>query len=421
MKIETRKYSTGQIYYSIVYFDGHKKIRLKQSEHPKFSSIDEAKSWADSKAAQFDCMKARAQKRLEWKTKYYNFSKLADQYEINCKKEQPNSWRNTSFFLHHYVFHFFLDIKNANNPNLWPMYFQDFKDWLEDKALTITTPRKVISYSSKNHCIKTLNTFLTFLISKGQADPSSIYKMKGFEKSKLNSRDADALITKDEFNTIYGRLLSINELSAIFYQTCYFTGMRFNEVMGLSMDNLYPGMIQDDVLHRSLTKDNIQYYGYIVLESQPKHKTIKRNPDGSVDRKPLKSKKSIHEKNNRIIPIIDKNLFNNLVKLYKNQQELRSKRVYGDNPKNYLLFDGLFTTRAVVDLRKAYEATKYSAKGYHCCRHTRATELVGQTLSFVLAKYWLGHSRQETTDRYTHIFQQSTRQAINKIKVLEFV
>lgn len=421
MRVEKRTYSNGTEYYSIVYYDGQKKVRLKQSEHPSFQSYQEAKSWADAKTAQHDCLKARAQRRLEWKTQYYNFDELSEEYIKSCKKSQPNSWKNTQIYLYHYIFDFFLNYKKENNPNNWSLYFEDFKDWLEEEALTLKKPQRVISYSTKNHCIKTLNTFLDFLLKRGKADPTSVYKLSGFAKSKLGSRDADALIAPEEFQLIYTRLCNINELVAVFYQTAYFTGMRFNEIFGLSMNDLYPGKILDEVLHKALEKAGIEYFGYIVLESQPKLKTRVRNEDGSIDRKPLKSKKVIHEKYNRIIPIINKDLYNNLVKLYKEQEKLYQNRLYGSQMKDYMLFDNLSTSAPPRALDDAYKGLAYERKSFHSCRHTRATELVGQTMTYILARYWLGHSRQETTDRYTHIFQQSVRRARSSQKDLTFI
>ncbi len=237
----------------------------------------------------------------------------------------------------------------------------------------------------------------------------------------MNYRDADSLIPRKEFDHIYKRMLELDEQSAIFYQTCYFTGMRFNEVFGLSIDDLFPGEIEDNVLNKILEQHDIEYYGYIVLQDQPSDKARKRNADGTIERKPLKSKKSISEKNNRIIPITDKDLYNNLVKLYKKQKELQKNKVYGHESKNYVLFDELNVSMPKRFLESAYSLSGFQYKTFHCCRHTRATELVGLTQNFILAKYWLGHSRQETTERYTHIFQQSNRQVKNKEKLIEFI
>ena len=91
MRVETRTRANGEKYFSFVYWDGKKRIRLKQSEHPQFQSMDDAKQWAKAKEAEFDSAKARILRRLKWKTQYYEFSKITDQYVEQCKRDQPNS------------------------------------------------------------------------------------------------------------------------------------------------------------------------------------------------------------------------------------------------------------------------------------------------------------------------------------------
>lgn len=421
MRVEKRKLADGKYYYSFVYWNGKKRVRLKKSEHPHFVDYEKALEWSKSKEAEINSVKSRIQKRLEWKTQYYNFSKLSDQYLVYCKKAQTNSWKNTALYLEHYVIPFFLEIKNSNNPNNWSLFFEDFRIWLVEKALTIRTPQRNISYSTKNHCVKTLNTFLDYLKRNNKVDPSNIYKMTGFGKEKLNNRSADHLISNEEFKAIYSHLKELDSEVATFFQTAYWTGMRFNEIYGLSLDDLFVGKIEDNVLGEALEDHNIEYYGYIVLESQPKSKTRKRLKAGAIERKPLKGKKSISEKNNRIIPIVEKSLFNNLVKLYKTQQRKFECKEFGKNPKDYLLFESMNTSTANRLLKKAYSKTQFIPKSYHCCRHTRATELVGRTRDFVLAQMWLGHARQETTLRYTHIYQQSVRAVRKKEQNIEFI
>lgn len=421
MRVEERKLTNGKSYFSFVYWNGSRRVRLKKNEHPAFDSKAKAEEWAKSKEAEIETTKGRILRKLQWKTQYYEFSKLADDYTEYCKKKQPNSWKNSQANLQQYVFPFFLNIKSINNVNNWPMYFEDFRKWLEDEAVTIKRGQKKLEYSTKNHCIQTLNTFLEFLVKSNLADPASIYKMSGFSSSKCNSRDANALISCDEFKTIHQNLKDQNELIAAVYETAYWTGMRFNEICGLSLDDLFMGDLEDVVLRRALDDHDIKYYGYLVLESQPVSKSKIRLDSGVVERKPLKGKPKIDEKHNRIIPIISKELFNNLVKFYKEQEKLFGLRKFGLNRKDYLLFDGVSQTKAFSELKRAYLKTTYAHKCYHCCRHTRCTELVGQTRDFVLAKFWLGHSRQETTMRYTHIYQQSVRVARKKIQTIDFI
>lgn len=301
------------------------------------------------------------------------------------------------------------------------MFFDEFLTWLEEKAMTVREPRRIIAYSSKNHCVRVLNTFMTFLVKTNRVNPNNLRKIPGWGSDKLNGRNADSLISEEEFKTIYGILQETNRTVAVFFQTAFYTAMRFNEVYGISLDDLFIGELDDSVMKPALKQHGIETFGYIVLESQPKSKTNERRSDGTILRKPLKGKKKIDEKFNRIVPIIDKDLFNNLVKLYKQQEELFKKRVYGSDPKNYILFDGLTNTEANLGLRQAYEKTKFKPKSYHCCRHTRCTDLVGKTRDFVLARYWLGHARQETTWRYTHIYQQSSRIVKKKNQKIEFI
>lgn len=181
---------------------------------------------------------------------------------------------------------FFLEVKKTNNPNDWSMYFEEYKDWLEEKAETVTAPKKLIAYSTKNHCIKTLNTFLDFLLRRNLLDKSNVYKMTGFPASKITMRSADSLISKEEFNTIFGILQDTNPLVATFFQTAYYTGMRFNEIYGLSMDDIFMGELDDSVLKKALSDHQLNYFGYIVLESQPAFKIRHRKPNGSIPKNP---------------------------------------------------------------------------------------------------------------------------------------
>ncbi len=421
MNVEKRKRAGGKISYSFVYWDDGKRIRLKKSEHPEFDNYEDALSWAKSKEAEFDSMKARALRRLEWRKKYYDFSILAKEYIQSCKKTQVNSWRNTEFYLYNYVIPFFLNTKSCNNPNSWSLYYEEFKNYLEDDALTVQAPQRSISYSSKNHCIKILNTFSSWMVRSNNIDPGNVHKVSSFGKHKLNTRNADHLISQEEFKAVIKELVEINPKVATLFQLAFFSGMRFSEMYGLSLNSLYLGKIEDGVLSKALEQHQIEYFGYIVLESQPATKTRKREADGSIKRKPLKSRKKICEEYNRIVPLIDKDLFNSLVGLYKEQQELHQSSIFGPDRKSYVLFDGLSTSECSRSLRLAYEKTKYTHKSYHCCRHTRCTELVGTTRDFVLARYWLGHTREEVTQRYTHIFQQSVREVRMKEQVIDFI
>ena len=65
----------------------------------------------------------------------------------------------------------------------------------------------------------------------------------------------------------------------------------------------------------------IEYYGFIVIESQPGNKVRDRQRDCTIKRKQLKGKPKIESKYNRLVPIIGKELFYNFVRLYNIQEE----------------------------------------------------------------------------------------------------
>ncbi len=421
MRVECRKLANGSQYFSFVYCQNGRRVRLKKDSHPIFRTRDDAEQWAKAKEAEIECAKSRVQRRLQWKTQFYEFTKMADEYIEDCKKTQPNSWKNTEFYLHHYVFPYFLDIKKSNNPNNWSLFFEDYKKWLEDEARGVRGSKRPISYATKNHCIKTLNTLLTYLMRQNLVEKSNVYKMAAFPGNKINRRDASALISEDEFRVVHQMLADQNPLAATFFETAFWTGMRFSEIFGLSIDDIFAGELEEGVLKNALDDHEIPYFGYIVLESQPAKKIRDRMPDGSIKRKPLKGKPKIAERHNRIIPIINKDLFNNLVRLYKIQKAKCDKRIFTANPKDYVLFEELTHSEAVVALRETYGMTRFNTKSFHCCRHTRCTELVGKTRDFVLAQMWLGHARQETTLHYTHIYQQASRVARKKSQKIDFI
>src|SRR4051812_11735588 len=123
MRVELRKLANGDQYYSFVYCQSGKRIRLKKEDHPQFETRQEAEEWAKSKEAEYESARARALRRLKWKNQYYQFSKIVDEYINHCKKVQPNSWMNTEFNLNNYIMPFFLDVKKSNNPNNWSLFF----------------------------------------------------------------------------------------------------------------------------------------------------------------------------------------------------------------------------------------------------------------------------------------------------------
>lgn len=416
MYIQKRKNKEGT-YYSFSYLDENgRRIRLKRSEHPHFTKLEDAQAWAKSQEAYKASMKAKIEQRLSWKKKYYQFDELLEKYLKYQKKQAPNSWRNSRIYMEHYVLHFFLEIKKANNVNTWHILFNEFCDWLEEDALTTRTEQQ-ISYSTANHVIRTLNTFATFLTKYNLMNPENNITCPAFPESKLNYKDFSDVIEEDEFTSVHFKLKQINPAAADFFHVLYKTGMRFNELFSLPMSSLFSGELEGPI-HEEMTTHKLKYYGYIILESQCSSQSRVREKDGTLKRKPLKGRRSIHPKNNRTIPLADKTSWNILARRYKVQKELFNKREFGPGPTDYLLFDDLKYNDAVRALRQAYEDLRREPKSFHCCRHSYATYLVGRTRSYFLARAVLGH-RSDAFDRYNHIYEQIALKAKQKVQEID--
>ena len=179
--------------------------------------------------------------------------------------------------------------------------------------------------------------------------------------------------------------------------------MRLNELRGISLDNTFKGTVDNEKLNAEFLRNGFTTYGYILLESQPAQDTHCRIDGVKIERKPLKSRKSISYNDGRLIPIFDKVAFNILAKRYNEQGEFYKKLIWGLDKKNYLLFENVTKNFLAKKLHEAYEQTTFRYKPPHCLRHTRATYLAGETQSYILASLLLGHKKMETTDRYIHL------------------
>lgn len=411
MKYERRENKNGSAYYSFVWYDNKTKrpVRLTREEIKKRFGKDilteaEAKECLQLLAGQFESEKVRIERRLQWQEKFYSFKTLVDQYEIKQKKTAPNSWENSVFYLKHYVLPFFLTEKRLNGVELWSDYFEDFKEWLEKDARLIRNPKKPISYASKNHAIKSLNTFLSQLYKSKLLQQE--YKCEGFGEHLCNKRDFDDVIHPEEMEKIETELNRLGyETEADLFRFLYDTGMRFHEAVGVSLADIYQGELAANILNQKLKFFKMKYYGYVVINSQFNGKV-----GSTVLRKPLKGTKEISERVARTIPITDKKLWNRIVTRAEAQFK-KFKNGESSDKKDYLIFEGIDDTTARIRLIEAFRNVKLKYRSWHCCRHSRATWLIGQTGDHMLATIWLGHKNPRTIEKYNHIYQAITRQA----------
>lgn len=403
MWFQKRTGATGKIYYSILTKDKNgKTVRIKNKDLPKFESEEQVRTWIKSQEAFRKSKTALIEQKIKWKTTYYNFEDLLKKYEVWQQKKAPNSYKSYTNYLEHYIMPWFLDKNQASNVNNWHLLFFDFRDYLESQAKNLKN--LPMSYGAKKCCIQTLNTFMTFLVERNLLDPDC-YKKCPTLRDPEKFKGLESVVQQDSYLRIIQKLEGqYKDLFTILYHT----GMRQGEALGLSMDSLFGGKL-DNALGKSLEEKEISYLGYLVLESQPKYKNRKRNPDGTIDRKPLKQRPSISAKNSRIVPIFEKETWNLLVALYQKQEESFEKKAYGKNRKNYILFDEIKVGSLHRVLSNAIRDSNCPKHTWHDLRHTFCTRFVSNTRDFFLAKTILGH-QSKVFERYLHLSEQMVRE-----------
>lgn len=87
----------------------------------------------------------------------------------------------------------------------------------------------------------------------------------------------------------------------------------------------------------------------------------------------------ICEKSSRIIPITNFVLWENLKIRAKKQYDLWRSGIYGSNPEDYVLFDGINKASSYTRLHQAYFRLQRKQKTWHCLSHTAGTNLFGTT------------------------------------------
>lgn len=434
MAYTLKRDSKGNTYYSFMLYDSKsgKNVRLKKSEIQNrfgkdITSEQEAIKVESALKAEYNSARERFKRQLEWQEEYYNFKDLLDEYTKRQMRKAPNGYKNNVHYLKYYVLPYFLNIAKNNNINNWHLSYGKFKNWLEDEASLIRDPKKRISYSSKNHAIKSLNTFMRHLKAEGIVNVLHI--CEAFDESKLNEKSIDDVIDESESWLVYNKLLELGyKNEAEYFLMLYWTGMRFNEGLGISLGDIYKGEISRDSLKNLLRRNLIfykndinlpkeylyHYFGFFTLSSQPDNdgsRSIVRDKMNQVMRKPLKMKKVINERNTRIIPIVCEELWQVLCHRAKEQfKNWKSKTLFTQNKTDYLLFEGLTQTTSTSRLKEAFEKCGLKYRSWHCCRHSRGTFLHGKTGDKELTMKWLGHSSEKVHNKYIHTYEGLMRE-----------
>lgn len=415
MRWELRKNRKGQQYYSFLYWDDQnkKRKRLKKTDTAHVKTEKQAEVFAQKWNRKHDAAKYRIKRRMEWREKHHDMAELLDKYIAERKKKAPNSWTNDAYWLEKYCFYFFVENKSLNNLDVWSEHFNAFRDWLEEasslRSLKGQTREaeggRVLSYSSKNHCIKSLNTFLRAMV------PENLEKFAScpyFSRDLLNRKGIEFYVTEKDAEEVEEKLREIDANSADFFRVLYHTGLRLNEGLGLSLKTLRPGIPEDKTVKKAIERFQMDCFAYLVLESQPASSVAIRDTDGKIKRKPLKGRKKIDLRNNRLIPISDAKSAGILMAAYDRCKSELEKDRYGNSGDDYLLFEGLNKNIFSNNLKKAYLSLKKPYRSPHSLRHSFATNLIGRTDGDPwFTAHVLGHSLRspEVTMRYNHLWE----------------
>ena len=421
MRWEKRKDRYGKPYYSFSHWCpvSRRNLRLKRSEVPSNIITDaQADEFCRLREAEDEAAKFRIERKLAWNKKFYDFEKLLEIFELESKVRAPNSWQAPVYYLKQYALDFFLNYKQCNNLNNWPLFFEEFREWLMTVRTGNRTKGDGLAFSSRNSVIGAVNLFLDVMARKGKCEQAP--KCRKFPRHLMNRRTAEDVISDEEAKVIHQRLVDLDDagVAADFFLVLLHSGLRLGEGLGISLADFSPGVPEVALVKGAIQRHNLQCFGFIALESQVASTIHPRGRDGKVSRKPLKGQKRIDAKGGRTIPILNKQAFNALALRFNKQTDLLEQGKYGSSKGDYLLFEGLEKNRFSRLLREAYEGTAFRHKSPHCARHTFATNLAGLTHADTgFCRLVLGHKDEDTTLGYVHLFEQINRQARAKVLV----
>lgn len=407
----------------------NRKVPVDQiPEHIRNSQDEkEVDEWCRLQDAAVQSRRFRLEQALAWRTKYHDKDKLLEMFTEKLKKIAPKSWRTSICHLENYVFHFFLDIKQLNNMNDWELYFEEFVDWL-GKVKPMKGVQPHLALNTQNNIITANNQFLAFMEEKHQI--ARFKKCPAHPDELLPKVSAEDLIEDHELPVVQAALLEIREVSSKMYRVGHQTGLRSMELKGLCLPFITQGNMLDgpktEKIHRALEERGLgNYHGYICLESQAAIDAVRVAKSyydvdlkrhlvaGTVPRVPLKCRKDISPKWYRYIPIYDKETWNILVEACEVASALYEKRIYGNDPRDYLLFDGITSSSFYADVVKAFEKTGLRYRCPHKLRHTFLTwfyDKIGED-SFLAEKVG-GHRDKKSIEIYSHIREQIGRERV---------
>lgn len=383
---------------------GQKK-RIGQRTTGPLKSREEAQTWIDEKLAGVIKNEIEMMRRQDWR-QAVTIVKFSNQYKAWKQHQAPRSWAQEMSVLENFVLPYFVTEAGMKDPNDWHKEHQRFKAWLLDAAKT--DDGEPIAISTANKAINALNKFCEWLKDHMNAlDWHNFRPLKSHPQRLQKRKGADDLVEEYEFEIIAGNLK--RSLFGDMFRVQRHTGMRVNEVLGLSLDSLtnkIPPEIEKPFLEAGLGP----IHGAIYLESQPRDAYISREKDGSIPRMSLKWRDEISPRNSRTIPIHDREVWNILVSRFKVAKSQYQENEYGLKKDSYRLFEGAQRNLYLTAIRETCEKHGLKFKGSHSLRHTRATELTMLGVPEKIQEIVMGHKGM-SQERYKHIVEILNRRS----------
>jgi integrase len=122
-------------------------------------------------------------------------------------------------------------------------------------------------------------------------------------------------------------------------------------------------------------------------------------------------KKVINERNTRVIPIVNEELWSILSRRAKvTFARWKASEFKSNDKSDYLLFENITQTTSSARLKEAFNKSNLRYRSWHCCRHTRGTFIHGKTGDKELTMQWLGHSSEKVHNKYLHTYEGLMRE-----------
>lgn len=385
---------TGLTSYNIRYRDINGSMRrLNHELYPRFKNKEEAQEWIRTESAHLAGLKAE---RERIKLNNQKYPRLTDKLNlfIEYKKTKIKEHKTLESYFNNYIFNFYLNIKNITLFESWHLEHDELLVYLQTTKSKKGTPlspetiRKICHY---------LNDFYGFLESKNLTSKQLI-KIEVKPTGDDNQRAMiNAYWTTEAFNLIMPQL---SDESREFCTLLYHTGLRVNELMGLSRRDITMGQIKQ--IHQLLVSYQVDYVGYITLKGQ-----LDSSDGLNYTLKPFKSKTSLHSKYYRVIPISKETLDLIRDRLDRLNIPKFDPLINTEEESINLIFKGVNPTKVLRELQSVCRLNNLSDKTIlHYFRHTYVTNmLIKCNDDFNLISKFTGHSSLRVMSRYSYFIE----------------